>query len=262
MSAPAASKRFRVAQHLLGRSLLAALHTKAADLVHGLRLQTQVRAHGDIMIREELDDLDLARTAFELHHLCAALLHQTHGILERLLFRGVSHERHVRHQERAVQTLRDRLAVIDHVVERDGHGRVVTLDHHAERIADEHEIDTGIVDERREARVIGGDAGDLFAFGLSCARASRRLLAGEARTALGGACTWVSHHHFELVPPSACDRTASCAPASRSTAESPSKRAPRMNEGFTNINLDRAAEQIGLTIRCDPSRCMRIRRHG
>ena len=126
------------------------------------------------MARQKLDDLDLAGAAFELDHLRAAFLHQAHGVLERLLARGVGHERHVGHQERAVQPLRDRAAVIDDVLQRDRHGRVVTLDHHAERIADQHQVDAGVVDERREARVVSGDAGDLLALRLHAARAWRR----------------------------------------------------------------------------------------
>ena len=89
MSAPAASSAAR-REHLLGRRFLASLHAKAADLVHRLRLQPEVRAHGDVVAREELDDLDLPGAAFELDHLRAAFLHQAHGVLERLLARGVA----------------------------------------------------------------------------------------------------------------------------------------------------------------------------
>ena len=87
MSAPAFFERLRVAHHLLGRRFLAPLHAKAADLVHRLRLQAEVRAHRDVVAGEELDDLDLARAAFELDHLRAAFLHQAHRVVERLLAR-------------------------------------------------------------------------------------------------------------------------------------------------------------------------------
>ena len=100
--------------------------------------------------------------ALELHHLGAALLHQAHGVLERLLARGVRHERHVGHQERAIEALHDRTAVIDDVLQRDGHGRVVTLDDHAERIADQHQIDARVIHQRCEARVVGRDRQAIF----------------------------------------------------------------------------------------------------
>ena len=61
--------------------VLAALHAKAAGLVHRLGLEPEMRAHGDVVAGEELDDLGLLAAAFQLHHLRAALLHQPHGVL-------------------------------------------------------------------------------------------------------------------------------------------------------------------------------------
>jgi hypothetical protein len=113
--------------------------------------------------REELDDLGLARSSLELDHLRAAFLHEPHGVLQRLLARRVRHERHVGHLERPEQSFGDRLGVIDDVIERDRHGRVVPLDHHAERVADQHDVDAGLVGQRGIARVIARDARDLLA---------------------------------------------------------------------------------------------------
>ena len=64
MSAPAFSSAIASRDHLLGRRFLAPLHAKAAGLVHRLRLQSEVRAHRDVVAREELDDLDLAARRF------------------------------------------------------------------------------------------------------------------------------------------------------------------------------------------------------
>src|SRR6185503_19076167 len=105
-------------------------HVKAPELVHGLRTQTQVRAHGYVALREETHDLELIGGALELDHLRAAVLHEPHGVGERLLGRRVTHEGHVGDQEGAVQSLRDCARMIDDVVHRHRHGAVVTLDHH------------------------------------------------------------------------------------------------------------------------------------
>ena len=122
-----------------------------------------MRADGDVVAGEELDDVDLPGAALELDHLGAAFLHQPHGVRERQLARGVAHERQVGHQERAPQAPRHRAAVVDDVVHRDRHGRVVALDHHAERVTDQHDVGARLVDQRREARVVAGEAGDLLA---------------------------------------------------------------------------------------------------
>ncbi len=122
-----------------------------------------MRADRDVVPREMLDDLDLSFPAFELDHHRAAFLHQAHGVVERLRGSRVAHERHVDHQERAPEPAGDRARVVDDVGDRDGHRRVVTLDDHAERIADEHHVGAGQVDELREARVVGGETGDRFA---------------------------------------------------------------------------------------------------
>ena len=84
-------------------------------------------------------------------------------VVERLLARRVAHERHVDHEECAPQTARHATAVIDDVIDRDGHRRVETLDHHAEAVADEHHVGAGEVDELRETRVVRRQARDRLA---------------------------------------------------------------------------------------------------
>ena len=53
--------------------------------------------------------------------------------------------------------------VDDHLVHGDGHGGVVAQHHHAQRIADENQIDAGFVDGQRAGIIIGGDHRDGFA---------------------------------------------------------------------------------------------------
>jgi hypothetical protein len=56
--------------------------------------------------------------------------------------------------------------VIGHVLDGDGNGAVVPLQHHAEGVADQHGLGTGFVDEAGEGGVVGGDADELLASGL------------------------------------------------------------------------------------------------
>ena len=54
------------------------------------------------------------------------------------------------------------MALQDHHVERDGHGGLEPVHHHAERIADQHQVAMRIEDARG-VRVIGGQADDRLA---------------------------------------------------------------------------------------------------
>ena len=154
--------------------VVAPLHAEAAGLVHRLRLQSQVRAHRDVVAREEFDDLELAEAALELDHLRAAFLHEAHGVRERDVGRRITRERQVGHQERPMQSARHGFAVIDDVVHGHRHRGVVTLQHHAERIAHQHQVRVGVVAQHREARVVAGDAGDLLALALHLVERAQR----------------------------------------------------------------------------------------
>ena len=131
---------------------------KPPSLCTDCGFKPEVRAERNVLAREVLDDADLAAPDLELDHHRAAFLHQPNGVVERLLARRVAHERHVDHEERTPQTARHAAAVIDDVVDRDGHRRVETLNDHAEAVADEHDVGAGHVDELREARVVRGQA--------------------------------------------------------------------------------------------------------
>jgi hypothetical protein len=118
-----------------------------------------MRAHGNIVARQVLHDFDLQAAALELDD-AGALLHQPDRIGECLILRGIAHEGQIAHQKRPLQPARHGPRVIDHVIHRDRHRSVVTLDHHAERIPGQHDVDAGIIDQLREACVIGRKAGD------------------------------------------------------------------------------------------------------
>jgi len=137
-----------------------------------------VSAHRDVVAGEKLDDLGLLAAALELHHLGATLLHQAHRVLECEVPGGIAHEGEIRNEERPVEPASYRGAVVGHVVHGDGDRGVVSLDHHAEGVPDQHHIDIRRIEQHRETRVITGEAGDLLAI---------RLHAGERRECDRGA---------------------------------------------------------------------------
>jgi hypothetical protein len=121
-----------------------------------------VGTHRDVVAGQELHDLDLLLAALEFHHSGAAFLHQAHRVGKRQIARWITHERQVGDQERTLQATRHGCAVVDHVVHGDGHGGGVSLDHHAERVSNQHHIDAAGVEQCREAGIIRGQAGNLL----------------------------------------------------------------------------------------------------
>jgi hypothetical protein len=102
---------------------------------------------------------------FELDHPRAGL-QAAQRCLERTLRRRVGAERQVGDQQCMRQAACDATHVVDDVV--DGHRQraVVSLHDHAERIADEHEVDAVLVHDARESRVVGGEHDELAAIAL------------------------------------------------------------------------------------------------
>ena len=190
-------QRLGAVEHALGGRFVATLHPEAAGLVHRLRLQPQVRAHRDVVAREEFDDLELAEPAFELDHFRAAFLHEAHGIRQRDVGRRIARERQIGHEERPMQAARHRFAVIDDVVHGHRHGGVVTLQDHAQRIAHQHQVGVGVVAQHREAGVVAGDARDLLVLALHPVeraqrdRRPRRIALFEMRVQVDPSCSRV-----------------------------------------------------------------------
>ena len=126
----------------------------------------------DTAFGQARDHVDFQFTPFELDHFRATLLHQPSGIAQTGLTRGVTHERHVRHQQRAFDAARHEARVIDHFVHGHGNGGGVALHHHAERVADQDEIHAGFVQHARERRIVGGEARNLLAVDLHLPQAA------------------------------------------------------------------------------------------
>ena len=149
--------------HLLCLLRLAPLDPEAADLVHGLWFEPKMRAHRYVVPGQVLHDFDLPRATFEFDHHGAAILHQAHGILERLGGIRIAHERHVRQQERTPQAPRNITCMVNHVGHRHWHGRIVPLDDHAQRITHQHEIRAAGIDQCSITGVVRCQAGNWHA---------------------------------------------------------------------------------------------------
>ena len=161
---------------------VAALHAIAADPVDRLRRQAHVRAHRYAAFGQQPARLGEPRAAFEFYDVRAGA-HQRCRALQRLAFGRITHERQVRHDQRAAIAAMHAVHVIDHVVERDGQRAVVTLQHHAERIADENHFDAGAADQLGEQRIVCRERRKLHAVALSVGERVERDVASVALAA-------------------------------------------------------------------------------
>ena len=120
--------RVRVGEQLLD-AVAAPLDEVTAEAVLALRGEADVRHDGDARIHDAPDLLGAAPSALELHRVGAGLLHEPHGGVQRLQRPGlVRAERHVGHDERALDRLGDRAGQRDEVVDRHRERRVVAED--------------------------------------------------------------------------------------------------------------------------------------
>ena len=136
----------------------------AANLVHRLRLQSEVSHHRDADVHHPAHGIEHRTSTLELDGGGSALLEQparvAHGLFDADLIRE---ERHVGHDERARGAPHDGARVMEHVVERHGE-RVLVAEHdHAHRVADQDARPRRLVQQARHRRVVGGQHGDLLA---------------------------------------------------------------------------------------------------
>ena len=124
-------------------------------------------------LHERLDDPGAAHAALDLDRLCAAVLHEPARVLRRLLDRGVRQERHVADHERVLRPADDGPRVMEHLVHRDAHGRLVAERDLAQRIADEDHRDAGVVEDARGREVVRGEHRDALAVGVHAGRCRR-----------------------------------------------------------------------------------------
>ena len=134
--------------------MLAALHLEAAHGVHRLRREAEVAHHRDLGVDDGLDHRQALAPALELHGLGAGP-DERGGVADGVLDRGgvVAQPRQVADDERLWP--RDRAprtpgpgdggGVVGHVVDGDLEGVVVAEHHHGDGVADEDQVDAGLV---------------------------------------------------------------------------------------------------------------------
>ena len=72
----------------------------------------------------------------------------------------IAAEGHVGDDHGAMHGAADGAGVVQHLVHGDGEGGIVTENDHGEGVADEDEVDAGLVDEARGRVIVCGEAGD------------------------------------------------------------------------------------------------------
>lgn len=143
--------------------LTAPLDFVSAEFVERLGGKPQVTHDGDACFDQALHRFGNTASAFQLHRFGPAFLQQAPGVAQRLFTADlIGHERHVGDQQRTLQATGHGPAMIDHVFQRNGQGRFVTLHHVTQRIADQHHVHAGLIDQPGESGVVRRDHDDTF----------------------------------------------------------------------------------------------------
>jgi len=134
---------------------------------------------GNLGLGERGDERGAVAAAFDFDGFRASLLDEARGVGDGLL-RGcvVGAEGHVRDEQSALHGAADGMGVVQHLVHGDGQGAVIAEDGHAERVADEEQVNAGLVDEGARGIVIRGERGDGLAGLLLERRSARSLFRG------------------------------------------------------------------------------------
>ncbi len=106
-------------------------------------------------VGQEADDRNLRSRTLQLHHLSASP-DQACGMVCGILRRGAAHERQIGDDQCPFDTPGDAGGVVDHVVDGRCERCLVALDRHAQRVTDQHDIDTRLVYPACQGGVVGG----------------------------------------------------------------------------------------------------------
>ena len=133
-----------------------ALHFKAAQGAGGLWCQTDVTLHWYAGLDDRPYGGGEIDTTFQFHYIASAFLHQSAGIADSF-FHGnvVAHERHVTHDQRPFAAADHGLDVMDHVLHVHCDRAIESHHHHAQRIAHQNDIHTGLICQQTERVVVG-----------------------------------------------------------------------------------------------------------
>ena len=178
-----------------GSGRLAALHPVAAQGVHGLRREAQMRTHRNAALHQEMHGVGRPIAAFKFHHVGPGL-HQHHGAAQRLfggLVVGAKGQvaNHPSGALDAAQTAHHAFGVVAHGFQTDTRGAVQTLADHAQRVAHQNAFHASSIGHGGEGGVVGGDHGDLVASRSHVVQArqadrfARRHVGGGRQSAVG-----------------------------------------------------------------------------
>ena len=158
-----------------GRGVFASLHAVAAELVHRLRRQAEMRAHRHVALAQRTDHFDSPAAPPSSFTIAAPPSPISRAAvdsavaLSRALRNGMSAISNAR-----VDAARHACGVVDHLVERHRQRARMALHHHAERIADQHDVDAGRIQLRGETGVIAGQRRRFFRRAASSRAARQR----------------------------------------------------------------------------------------
>ena len=155
--------------------------------MYGLGGQAQVGAYRNAALHQKVHHLSGPAATLELDHVGTGLHEHTRaadGLLLRFL---VAAKRQVANQPsgalRTAQAAGHAFGVVGHVFERDAHGAVAALAHHAQRVAHQNALHPCGIGHGGKGCVVGGEHGDFFTAGVHLLNAwqADRLAGGRWR---------------------------------------------------------------------------------
>ena len=158
-----------------------ALHLIAAHAMHGLRRQPDVADDGNLCRDQALHQL---RTRpFDLYRFGTAFLHKAGGIGHSLIHRYVVGAiRHIHRQHGTADAAAHSTRVVQHLVHGDGQGAFEAHHHHGQRVANQQQVDAGLIRETRGGVVISGQRRDRLMRLLAFEKCVRGDFCGRGRT--------------------------------------------------------------------------------
>ena len=140
---------------------LGGTHLVGAELVNGLRRQTQVPHNGNAHIDDATHRGADGLTTFDFDGFYAGLLDHAAGIAQSLVgVHLVAHERQVTYDQSTLCSRSDQASVIEHLLHRDRDGCLATLHNHGDRITDQQHVETCFIQQSRHRVVVRGQRGD------------------------------------------------------------------------------------------------------
>ncbi len=115
-----------------------------------MRRQADVPGHGNFGIDDAANQVGALLAAFDLHHFRPGFLHEARRIADGFVDVSlVRAKRHVRHQQRMLHATVGGAGVVQHFVQRDRKRVLVTQHGLGQRVADQNDVDAGLVDQAR-----------------------------------------------------------------------------------------------------------------